>query len=126
MKMTSATSATVLSGVVFLSAFCGTAALAAGSTNAALMRCVTGSRNATIRCCEKVLRTHKRPAWMGDGVKCSNLTFCAGSVKIAMSGPSPSPKGKSAKLAQPICGIELKSEDKNLDETKPVGNRRSG
>lgn len=126
MKTLPATFAAAFSGVVFLSALCSTAAFPAGSTNAALMRCVTGSRSATIRCCEKVLRTHKRPAWMGDGVSCSKITSCAASVKIAMAGPSASPKGKSAKVATPVCGIELKSEDKNLDEAPPVSNKRGG
>ncbi len=49
----------------------------AASTSKEFAKCSSGSRSATINCCEQVIRSGNKPYWMGDKT-CGQAVSCSG------------------------------------------------
>lgn len=84
----------------------------AASVTSALKKCASGSRSATVHCCEEVLRKHKKPQWM-EGRSCSAAVSCApGAVGVA----KPMTMSKS-KTPQVYCVLPMQPKTpKHIDD----------
>jgi hypothetical protein len=122
---------TTFKSVLSLSTFAALIAIplmisgAQASTTGKLLACQANSKQGVVDCCERILRTNKRPLWMiGGGSSCNSAAVCRG------GSSSGGEKLSAAFVAAPKrCGIYIPQQEtpsKDRPESNEGGqNQRS-